>query len=320
MTPDAPRRIVVVGSLNADLVVTVPRYPRPGETVQGSTFAQFPGGKGANQAYAAAKLARGGRRPISVAMIGQVGGDGQGAWLRRHLGDAGIDVSAVGVDAQTSTGIAVISIDASGQNQIVLVAGANGTFSPERLEPWRPTLAAADVLLLQLEIPLATTLRAARIGRDAGATVILDPAPAQPLPDDLLALCDYVTPNESELWLLDGRSPSEEARWTRPEAAAAAARLRARGARQVVVKLGAAGALHVGPAGERFWPAFSVEAVDTTAAGDAWNGAFAAALAGGHPADEAGRIAGAAAAVSVTRPGAQPSMPTRAEVDERLSR
>jgi ribokinase len=306
------KRICVVGSLNADLVVKMARYPRPGETVLGSSFAQFPGGKGANQAFAAARLAAGGDQ-VAVVMVGRVGADSRGTWLREHLADAGVDVLGVTIDERAATGVAVISVDAAGQNQIVIVPGANETLIPAALSPHHQRLASAHVLLLQLEIPLPTVQTAARVGREKRAVVILDPAPARTLPDALLRLCDYVTPNESELTTLDG-SPGASAPLDRAQAAAAARRLVARGARNVIVKMGAAGALLVGPAGEHFWPAFPVAAVDTTAAGDAFNAAFALALAEGQPPEEAGRFATAAAALSVTRRGAQPSMPDRAEV------
>jgi ribokinase len=300
-------RVVVVGSLNADFVLRVPRAPRPGETVVGSSFAQFPGGKGANQAYAAARLG------AEVTMIGQVGGDPFGGWLRDSLAAGGVDVSSVGVDPAAPTGVALISIDESGQNQIVIVPGANGSFTPAALRPHEDRLRGAGVVLLQLEIPIDTVVRAAEQAREAGAVVILDPAPARAdLPAALLAAADWVTPNETELAILDGRPG---ATLSRPEATAAARRLCARGARNVVVKLGADGALVLADRGarEQLVPAFPVRAVDTTAAGDAFNAAFAVSLTEGRAPADAAAFAAAAAAVSVTRRGAQPSMPTREE-------
>jgi ribokinase len=294
--------IVVVGSLNADLVVRVERFPSPGETVAGHDFTVIPGGKGANQACAAARL--GG----DVAMIGRVGKDAHGELLRRSLAAAGVDVSGVASDARVPTGVALITVDRAGENEIVIVPGANGAFTVEELARGGARLDAAAVLLLQLEIPLATVQAAARRARQAGAIVILDPAPAAPLPDGLLCEVDYLTPNETELAaLVGGVRPGDER--------AAARTLLGRGVRNVVVKRGDQGALLVGAAGEVVWPAFRVEAVDATAAGDAWNGAFACALADGLPPAQAGRLATAAAAVSVTRRGAQPSMPTRAEAE-----
>jgi ribokinase len=247
-----------------------------------------------------------------VAFIGRVGADADGAWLRESLAGAGVDVAGLGIDPRAPTGMAVITVDEAGQNQIVLVPGANESLSPQALEPHRERLARAHVLLLQLEIPLPTVEAAARIVRAAGGLVVLDPAPAQPVPDALLALCDYVTPNESELCALVGR-PAPRAGLDPDEAAAAARRLLARGARAVIVKRGAAGALLVTPAGHEAWPAFPVRAVDTTAAGDTFNGALAAGLAEGLALADAGRFACAAAALAVTRPGAQPSIPDRAE-------
>ena len=164
--------IVVVGSLNADLTVRVPRFPAPGETISGDGFAVVPGGKGANQAAAAGRL--GGR----VAMIGQIGADANGTLLRDALHAAGVDTRLVAVDEAAATGVAVITIDAQGENEIVLAAGANGTYAPERLAPALLALRAARVVLLQLEIPLATVMRAAAEARSAGAVVVLDPAPA----------------------------------------------------------------------------------------------------------------------------------------------
>jgi ribokinase len=300
--------IVVVGSLNADLVVRVPRFPRPGETLAGRDFARFPGGKGANQAYAAARL--GG----TSAMVGQVGGDDHGAWLTAHLAAGGVDTTYVLRDGEAPTGVAIITLDAAGQNQIVLVPGANGTFTPDRLSTVESVLAGARVLLLQLEIPLDTVAAAARTARAAGALVILDPAPARDLPDGLLALADYVTPNETELSVLTGGGDVRDAGDVRRRAS----QLRTRGCARVLVKLGARGAALIESQREEWWPAREVPVVDTTAAGDAFNGAFAVALATGAPSDEAGRFATAAAALAVTRAGAQPAMPSRSEVERFL--
>jgi len=307
-----PALIAVVGSLNADFVYNAARFPAPGETVAGTHFAVFGGGKGANQAYAAARL--GGQ----VRLLGQVGNDTHGTWLKENLASAGVDVSGVLTDAAVSSGVAVIGIDGSGQNQIVVVPGANGTFSVPRLETSAAVLAGASLVLLQLEIPLETVTAAARRAQAAGATVILDPAPAQSLPADLLRWVDYLTPNETELAALSG-APSAVS-LDRLEAGRHAQILRQRGAGKVLVKLGATGALLVSDAGVQFWPAFSVVAVDSTAAGDAFNGAFAVALAEGQSEMAAGRFAAAAAACSVTRRGAQSSMPSRAEVEALLQR
>jgi ribokinase len=300
--------IVVVGSLNADLVVRVPRFPVAGETISGDGFAVMPGGKGANQACAAGRL--GG----VVAMVGQVGRDDQGGMLRESLRRAGVDVRLVDQDEQAATGVAIISIDATGENQIILAAGANGTFTPERLARALPLIRSASVLLLQLEIPLDTVMRAAMEAQAAGVTVVLDPAPARDVPDQLLRLASHVTPNEGELARLVGASVADEP--SMAEIDAQAAQLIARGSTRVLAKLGARGVRLITADGATQWPARPVTPVDTTAAGDAFNGAFAVALSEGADFDRAIRFATTAAAISVTRHGAQPSMPTRAEVDE----
>ena len=301
--------IAVVGSLNADFVIRVARYPVPGETVTGQSFDVYPGGKGANQACAAGRLG------ARVAMVGQVGNDAQGPWLRDNLAAVGVNVSEVRTDPSVSSGIATITIDASGQNEIVIVPGANGTFHPDRLLQSGQVLAEAAYVLLQLEVPLPTVELAARLGKQGGATVILDPAPARRLSDDLLRLVDYLTPNETELALLTGAAPGE---LESAEAARLGRTLLQRGVRTVIVKMGARGAMLVGEQREHFWPAIPVKAVDSTAAGDAFNAAFAAALARGAAAIEAGDYAVAAAACSVTRAGAQPSMPTHDDVERLL--
>ncbi|MBM3840395.1 MAG: ribokinase [Verrucomicrobia bacterium] len=299
-------RIVVVGSLNADLVLSLERFPIPGQTVVGREFNVHPGGKGANQAYAAARL--GGQ----VSMVGQVGNDSHADWLKANLAAVGVDVSHVTCDPKVASGIAAIAIDAAGQNQIVVVPGANGTFGVEQIERSRALIASAKLVLLQLEIPMETVLSAARIAKEAGATLILDPAPARPLSDALLKCADYLTPNETEIALLTGATPG---RMTRTTARDLARKLNGRGAANVIVKMGDQGALLSGQKPDHFWPALSVQAVDTTAAGDAFNAAFAVALAEDKSVLDAGQFATLAAACSVTRPGAQPSLPTRAEVE-----
>lgn len=299
-------RVVVVGSLNADLVVSVERFPAAGETVPGRDFAVFPGGKGANQACAAARLG------AQAAMIGAVGDDAYGTLLATSLSRAGVHIGGVRRRTASPTGVAIITIDAVGQNQIVLAPGANGRLTPEELIERRELFADAAAVLVQLEVPLEAVLAAMTLGRGAGARVILDPAPAIAGAARLLPLADYVTPNESELAILvgaEGPAPSLE------EAALQARRLLSLGARRVVAKMGERGALLVGAERQVAWPGVRVTAVDTTAAGDVWNGAFATALAEGRSEDEAGAFANAAAALSVTRRGAQPSMPTRDEVD-----
>lgn len=297
--------VVVVGSLNADFVIRVAEFPLPGQTLVADEFRVFPGGKGANQAYACGKLG------AAVSMIGRVGSDGQAEGLRRNLADVNVNVDHVQSVAGISTGVATITIDGHGQNQIIIVPGANGAFDVTQLQRSAPVIAKAGILLLQLEIPVETVLAAAQVGRKSGAIVILDPAPARKLPDELLACADYLTPNETELAVLAGVPP---AAWSPREASLIARKLMDRGARKIIVKMGSQGAVLVTRHEEHFWPARPVKAVDSTAAGDAFNGAFAAALAREESEIEAGAFATAAAALSVTRAGAQPSMPSADEV------
>ena len=302
------RSVVVVGSLNADLVVNVQALPKPGETVPGTSFAIYPGGKGANQACAAARLG------AEVHMVGRVGDDDHGRLLVESLAAAGVHTSAVAVDAATTTGTALITVDAAGQNEIVVVPGANGTVSAEDVERNRALIESAGFVLLQLEIPVEAVAAAARIARQASAIVLLDPAPARAEALDLLPLVDYVTPNETELAVLVS--------WAAADSAADpvdARPLLKCGVRRVAAKLGADGVRFVADDGEHVCPGFAVEPVDTTAAGDVWNGSFAAGLATGLDVATAGRFANAAAAISVTRAGAQPSMPSRSEVDRLIA-
>jgi ribokinase len=296
----------VVGSLNADLVVRVARFPVPGETVTGSGFSVFPGGKGANQAYAAACLG------ARVSMIGRVGNDAYADWLKRNLEAVGVDVSHVRTDPDAPSGVAAISIDEAGRNQIVVVPGANGAFDADLLEPSRNLIRDARVVLLQLEIPMRTVEAVARYAKEGGAMVVLDPAPAADVSDELLGLVDYVTPNESELATLTGTPAGEGLDVA--EIGRRARGLLARGAGSVIVKMGARGALLVRPDGEHRVAGICVEAVDTTAAGDAFNGAFAVAVDRAGSVVDAATFANAAAACSVTRHGAQPSMPRAADV------
>jgi ribokinase len=305
------RGVTVVGSLNADLLVAVRRLPAAGETVTGHDFAVFPGGKGANQAYAVGRLAEGGDLPVR--MVGRVGGDAYGGWLRQNLAEAGVDVRHVGVTPDVPTGLAMVAVDASGQNQIIVVPGANGTFDPGLLTAAHHAIAQAAVVLLQLEIPFPTVQTAARIAREGGALVVLDPAPARAVSDMLLRSIDYLTPNESELSILTGGAPQATLR--RSEAVTRARQLIARGVRKVVVTMARQGALLVTDSAEHLYPAFPVEAMDTTGAGDAFNGGLAFALARGLGEADACRFAAATAALAVTKPGAQPSMPRRADVE-----
>ena len=301
-------RIAVVGSLNVDLVARAPRLPAPGETVIGGELMRFPGGKGANQAVAAARL--GGR----VSMIGCVGDDEHGDLLLESLRAAGVDGGRVRRDPGAASGAAIVAVDERGENAIVVAPGANLRLVPVDVAAAEEEMAGAAVLLLQLEVPLETVIAAARLGRRRGVAVVLDPAPARPLPDELLASVDVLVPNETEAEALTGISPDDPAAQQ-----AAAKRLRERGVGAVVLTLGARGAYLGAPDGTTARvPAFEVAAVDTTAAGDAFVGGLAVALAEGRPLAEAVRWGGAAGALAATRPGAQPSLPSRAEVESLL--
>lgn len=298
--------IDVVGSLNADLVVHVERAPGPGETVLAQLLERFLGGKGANQAYAAARLG------APTRMYGRVGADENGAALRRQLTSVGVDVAGITVDERRPTGIAIITVDSSGQNRIVVVPGANAGCDAD--VEWAGASDGAAAVLLQLEIPIETVERVAVSARRARRVVLLDPAPARQLPRSLVAAVTYLTPNEVEMAALTGGGTVT----TRSNARARARRLIEQGAEYVIVKLGSRGALLVGADRETYWPAFDVAVVDTTAAGDAFNAAFAVAVVETGDAEHAGDFASAAAAVAVSRAGAQPAMPTRAEVAHML--
>ncbi|CAD6521093.1 Ribokinase [Paraburkholderia kirstenboschensis] len=298
-------RVAVVGSLNMDLVARAPRLPHPGETLAGRTFAQVAGGKGGNQAVAAARLG------AQVSMLGCVGADANGAQLRAGLEAEGIDCAAVETGRE-ATGVALIIVDDASQNAIVIVAGSNGEVTPETIARHEAVLAAADVVICQLETPPDTVQAALATARRLGKTVILNPAPATgPLPAEWLPLIDYLIPNELEAATLTGLPVGSP-----EEAATAAAVLRAAGARNVLVTLGPRGVqAALEGAAPALYDAPKVKAVDTTAAGDTFIGGFAAQLAQGASVDAAIRFAQHAAALSVTRAGAQPSIPTRAEVE-----
>lgn len=304
--PASGGKVMVVGSLNMDLVVRSPRLPQPGETLAGRSFAQAAGGKGGNQAVAAARLG------ARVAMLGRVGADEHGAALRAGLVAEGIDCGALSASETATTGVALIVVDDASQNAIVIVAGSNGEVTPESIAGHEAALAAADVLICQLETPADAVRAALAAGRRLGKTVVLNPAPAVgPLPADWLPLVDYLIPNEVEAAALTGLPVRD------PAGAEAAARaLAAAGARNVIVTLGAQGALALTADGTaRHYPAPRVAPVDTTAAGDTFIGGFAARLAAGDAPHDAIRFAQRAAALSVTRAGAQPSIPTLAELD-----
>ncbi|WLH10928.1 ribokinase [Pseudomonas hefeiensis] len=298
-----PAKVVVIGSLNMDLVTRAPRLPKGGETLIGESFCTIPGGKGANQAVAAARLG------ANVSMVGCVGSDAYGQQLRGALLAEGIDCQSVSVVAGSS-GVALIVVDDNSQNAIVIVAGANGVLTPDVLDRFDEVLRSADVIICQLEVPDATVGHALKRGRELGKTVILNPAPAsRALPADWYASIDYLIPNESEAAVLSGLAVD-----SLETAEAAATQLLAAGAGKVIVTLGAQGLMFANGASFEHFPAPLVKAVDTTAAGDTFVGGFAAALADGKSEVEAIRFGQIAAALSVTRAGAQPSIPTLLEV------
>ena len=298
------RNVLVVGSSNTDMVLRVPRIPKPGETVLGGAFVMAAGGKGANQAVAAA------RAGANVVFVARVGEDVFGEQALANFRADGIDTRFVLRTVGAPSGVALINVDGRGENSISVASGANAVLSAADIEGAAPAFSSADVVLLQLESPLEAVEAAVRRAGERGVPVILNPAPARPLADDLLRRVAVLTPNEHEAELLAGVPVRDE-----EGARQAAARLRARGPAAVVVTLGERGAYASSREFEGLVPAFKVVPVDTTAAGDVFIGALAAAVAEGAPLAEALRFASAAAAISVTRPGAQPSAPARAEIE-----
>ena len=301
--------VTVVGSLNMDLVTRASRIPQPGETIIGDDFHTLPGGKGANQAVAAARLG------AQVAMVGRVGRDTFAGPLLDNLASAGVDCTFVTQDSQAVTGVALIVVDAAGQNSIVVASGANMRLLPDDVDAAESVISAAHVLLLQLESPLETVTRAAQVARAHGVQVILNPAPARSLPASLLSLVDVLVPNESETELLTGLPVGDPA-----EAEAAAAALQEMGVGTVILTLGERGALLAREGGATLLPAFDVRPVDTTAAGDAFVGGLGVALAEGKTLAEAVRWGNAAGALATTKLGAQPSLPTRGALEALLAK
>jgi ribokinase len=302
-----PKPIVVVGSINLDLVATADRIPQVGETITGKGFHTFFGGKGANQAVAVARLG------YPVAMVGNVGDDAFGAQLRQGLKQVGVDTTYVNT-VEGPSGIALITTGSRGENSIVVVPGANGKLSPQLLEKAASLLQRAGFLLAQLEIPLETVDYLSRFAEQNGIPFMLDPAPCCELSPDLLRRVTWFTPNETETNALL-RTSHVDSR----SASAAADRLLTAGVRNVLLKLGSQGCLVAeGSRPKEHVPAFSVKAVDTTAAGDAFNGGFAIGVLRGYTSPRSAVFASAVAAISVTRPGAQPSMPSGTEVEDFL--
>lgn len=297
--------IIVFGSINIDLVATAPRLPVAGETLLGRDFFQTPGGKGANQAVALARLG------IPTQMVGRVGGDSFGAELINNLNADGVQTDNVFVDETVNSGVAIIAVNDAGENQIIIIPGANGRVNQSDVERLSPLLPGATTLLLQFEIPMSTVMAAASSARQAGVTVILDPAPAQmDVPAELYPLVDIITPNEVEAGQLVGFPVFGE-----ESAKKAATVLLQRGVKCAIVKLGAKGVFCATREETFFVPAFLVQVVNTVAAGDAFNGGLAAALFEGQSIRQAVVWGAAAGAMAATKPGAQPSLPHRATFD-----
>ncbi|HED1413777.1 TPA: ribokinase [Enterobacter hormaechei subsp. steigerwaltii] len=300
--------LVVLGSINADHILNLDTFPTPGETVTGNQYQVAFGGKGANQAVAA------GRSGANIAFIACTGDDDTGERVRKQLASDNIDIAPVSVVAGESTGVALIIVNAEGENVIGIHAGANAALTTERVEAQRGIIAGAEALLMQLESPVESVLAAAKIAHENHTSVLLNPAPARVLSDELLALVDIITPNETEAEKLTGIRVEND-----DDAARAALALHEKGIGTVIITLGSRGVwASVNGEGRRV-PGFKVKAIDTIAAGDTFNGALVTALLEGKAMDDAIRFAHAAAAIAVTRKGAQPSVPWRKEIDEFLS-
>lgn len=295
------KNILVIGSLNIDLVTRVPHLPQPGETIASRKFQKNPGGKGANQAVAAAKLG------ANVTMIGKVGTDEHGELLINSLRSAG--VSTAGIRREGTTGMAFISVSDEGENHIVLVAGANNAVRRSDISAMRGLIEESDMIVMQLEIPLEVVKHALELAVGLGKNVILNPAPARDLPAEMLRHVYVLIPNETELQILSGMPTSTE-----QEIVDAARHLNSLGTQRVIVTMGDRGSFLISETLHTHIPAYPVRAVDTTAAGDAYVAAFAVGKTQGMSDVEAAKFASKAAAITVTREGAQPSLPTRDDV------
>jgi ribokinase len=300
-------KLVVLGSVNADHVLQVASFPRPGETLHGHSYSVIPGGKGANQAVAAARLG------ADIAFIASVGDDSFGHQMIEAFKIDGINTQAVMIEENTPTGIAMIQVAATGENSICISAEANARLTADRIAPHHGLIEAADTLLMQLETPIKTIEKAAQIAKAAGTKVVLNPAPAHQLSDDLLQLVDMITPNETEAELLTGIEVTDMT-----SAQQAADALHAKGIETVMITLGSKGVWISQDGKGRQVEGFRVQATDTTGAGDTFNGAFLTGLQSGRKLDDAIKFAHAAAAISVTRMGAQTSIPSITEVERFL--
>jgi ribokinase len=300
----ATGKLVVLGSINADHILNIEQFPRPGETVIGKQYKVAFGGKGANQAVAA------GRSGADIAFIACVGADDIGERVRQQLASDRIDTQPIEAITDSTTGVALIFVNAEGENVIGIDAGANAAVTPDYLARYQQKVIDADALLMQLESPLETVIAAASLAKQHQTQVILNPAPARELPDDLLATIDMITPNETEAQRLTGIAVNDD-----NDAARAAQALHDKGIATVIITLGSRGVWLSENGNGKLVPGFKVKAVDTIAAGDTFNGALVTALLEGKNMADAVRFAHAAAAIAVTRPGAQPSVPWREEID-----
>ncbi|MDZ7718599.1 MAG: ribokinase [Balneolaceae bacterium] len=301
-------KIIVVGSSNTDMIVKVPRIPAPGETILGGKFVKAAGGKGANQAVAAA------RSGGNVTFIANTGNDNFGKEAIEGFQKEGVNTESIFVDEETPSGVALIFVGEDGENSIAVASGANGTLTPSQIGKTEPVIADGNILLAQLETPLETIEQAIKIANKHNVKVILNPAPAQPLSDDLLKRIDILTPNQSEAELLTGIRVEDES-----SAKKASEKLLSRGVKTVILTLGSEGAFVMSETIQKTIPGFKVNAEDTTAAGDTFNGALAVGVSLGKSIEDAIIWAHAAAALSVTRMGAQPSIPNQKEIQNFIS-
>lgn len=297
--------VVVLGSINMDLTTYVPKLPQPGETLQGSSYITVPGGKGNNQAVAAARLG------ASTKFIGRVGTDGFGEEVLQIVADQNVDISQVMKDPNNGTGLAVISVDEKAENSIIIISGANFALDDSDVERTSQNMDDAKVLMLQMEIPLETALKAARIAKEKGVTVVFDPAPAKPLSDEAFKLIDVITPNETETEILIGIRPANQ-----EDASKAAKILLQKGVGTAIIKMGGNGVYYESKEESGFVPPYKVNPIDTVAAGDAFNAGLAVAISEGKPLPEAVRWGAAAGAIATTRKGALPAMPYREELEK----
>ncbi|WP_109408003.1 ribokinase [Proteus genomosp. 4] len=301
-------RLAVLGSINVDHIMNISQFPKPGETIIGHQYKIAFGGKGANQAVAC------GRSGADITFIACVGDDAIGSEIISQLKTDNIHIDAISIIPQTPTGVAMILVNEQGENVISIIAGANGALTPIHLEQYHHVIEHADALLMQLESPLDTVFEAAKLAKSHHTKVILNPAPAQPLSDEFLSFIDVITPNETEAEILTGVSVHDEAGATK-----AADILHRKGIKQVLITLGSRGVWFSEQGKGMIIPGFRVDAVDTIAAGDTFNGAFVTAILEGKPSVEAIRFAHAAAAIAVTRHGAQSSVPWRHEIESFLA-